>query len=72
MLLHNLTVKALEQVESSGLSRRELARRLGTSLSQLYRLLDPTNYKKNVGQMVELLFVLGLDVDIVVKPRDAA
>jgi hypothetical protein len=35
-------------------------------------LLDPANYKKNVGQIVELLFVLGLDVDLVVNPRDAA
>jgi hypothetical protein len=72
LLLYKLTVKALEHVEHAGLSRREVARRLNTSLSQLYRLLDPTNYKKSAGQMIQLLHVLGIDVDVVTKPRDAA
>jgi hypothetical protein len=72
LLLYKLTVKALEHVEHAGLSRREVARRLNTSLSQLYRLLDPTNYKKSAGQMIQLLHVLGVDVDLVTKPRDAA
>jgi hypothetical protein len=72
LLLYKLTSKALEHVEQAGLSRREVARRLNTSLSQLYRLLDPTNYKKSAGQMIQLLHVLGVDVDIVTTPRDAA
>lgn len=72
LLLYKLTIKALERIEQAGLSRREVARRLNTSLSQLYRLLDPTNYKKNAGQMIQLLYVLGVDVDIVTTPRDAA
>jgi hypothetical protein len=72
LLLYKLTAKALEHIEQAGLSRREVARRLNTSLSQLYRLLDSTNYKKSAGQMIQLLFVLGVDVDIVTTPRDAA
>ena len=72
LLLYKLTIKALEHIEQAGLSRREVARRLNTSLSQLYRLLDPTNYKKSAGQMIQLLYVLGVDVDIVTTPRDAA
>jgi hypothetical protein len=72
LLLYKLTAKALEHIERAGLSRREVARRLNTSLSQLYRLLDPTNYKKSAGQMIQLLYVLGVDVDIVTTPRDAA
>ncbi len=44
-------------------------RRLGTSASQLYRLLDPTNYKKSVDQMLALLLVLGCDVDVRARPR---
>ena len=72
LLLYKLTIKALEHIEQTGLSRREVARRLNTSLSQLYRLLDPTNYKKSAGQLVQLLYVLGVDVDIVTTPRDAA
>lgn len=72
LLLYKLTTEALQRIEQAGLSRRELARRLNTSLSQLYRLLDPTNYKKSAGQMIQLLHVLGVDVDIVTTPRDAA
>lgn len=72
LLLHKLTVEALKCVEQAGLSRRELARRLNTSLSPLYRLLDPTNYKKSAAQMIQLLHVLGVDVDIVTTLRDAA
>ena len=67
-LLHNLTVEALEALESSGMSKRGLIRALGTSPSQLYRLLDPTYYGKSVGQMAALLHLLGKEVDLVVRP----
>ncbi len=69
LLLHNLTVEAEQHLERSKLSRREIARRLGTSPSQLYRLLDSTYYKKSVEQMLALLIVLGCDVDVKIKPR---
>ena len=69
MLLHQLTVEALEALEESGLSKREVIRRLGTSASQFYRLLDTTYYEKSVGQMLALLRVLGKDVDLVVRPK---
>jgi hypothetical protein len=72
LLAHKLTVEARRRVERSGLSRRELARRLGTSVPQLYRLLDPTNTKKGIGQLVALLHLLDCDVDLVVNPRPAA
>jgi DNA-binding TFAR19-related protein (PDSD5 family) len=70
LLLHRLTVEARTRLESSGLSRREVMRRLGTSASQLYRLLDTTNTTKSLGQMVDLLQVLGCDVDVIVTDRD--
>ena len=69
LLLHRLTVEAQKAVESSELSKRELIRRLGTSASQFYRLLDSTYYKKSVGQMLALLHLLGRDVDVVISPR---
>jgi hypothetical protein len=69
LLLHRLTVEALERVEAAGLSRRELARRLGTSVTQLYRLLDPTNYGKSLRQLFALLHVLGCEVDVQVRDR---
>jgi hypothetical protein len=55
-----------------GLSRRELARRLSTSVPQLYRLLDPANTRKSLGQLVGLLHLLDCDVQLVVNPRRAA
>src|SRR3990167_3329032 len=44
-LLYKLTLEAQKRVEASPLSMRELSRRLGTSATQLYRLLDQTNYR---------------------------
>ena len=72
LLIHKLTVEAQRRVGRSGLSRRELARRLGTSVPQLYRLLDPANTHKSLGQLVSLLHLLGCNVQLVVNPRHAA
>jgi hypothetical protein len=72
LLIHKLTVEARRRVDGSGLSRRELARRLHTSVPQLYRLLDPANTRKSLGQLVGLLHLLDCDVDLVVNPRRAA
>jgi DNA-binding phage protein len=72
LLSHKLTVEALKRVKKVGLSRRELARRLHTSLPQLYRLLDPTNTRKSMRQLVGLLHILDCDVELVVKSRKAA
>ena len=72
LLVHKLTVEARARMEKSGLSRREIAQRMHTSLPQLYRLLDPTNTRKSVGQLISLLHLLDCDVDLVVKTRRAA
>lgn len=69
LLLYRLTLEAQKRVASSSLSKREIIRRLGTSASQFYRLLDPTNTSKSVGQLVALLHILDYQVDLVVKPR---
>jgi len=69
LLLHKLTLETQKAVEASDLSKREITRALGTSATQLYRLLDPTNHTKSVGQMLGLLHILGRDVDVVVTPR---
>lgn len=66
--------------ESAGPQRRvgaveflspSFVRRLGTSAAQLYRLLDQTNYRKSVDQMLALLQVLNCDVDLVVRTKTA-
>lgn len=67
LLLHKLTVEARNAVEGSDISKRELIRALGTSASQFYRLLDSSNRSKSVGQLIELLHVLGRDVEVVVS-----
>lgn len=69
LFMHRLTVAAARAVKESGLGKRQLARQLGTSPSQLYRLLDPTNHGKSLGQLVALLRHTGLEVDLIVRPR---
>jgi len=64
LLLHQLTVEAVQRMESSPSGVRQLSRRLGTSPAQLYRLLDTTNYKKTVDKMLELLQVLDAKVEV--------
>ena len=68
-LLYELTIEAQNRVEASRLSKREIIRRLGTSASQFYRIMDPTNYTKSVGQLLALLHILDCDVSVVVKSR---
>ena len=71
LLLYNLTVEALERIEASPLSKREIIRRLGTSPAQFYRLLDTTNYRKSVDKMLALLQVLDCEVEVIVRAKSA-
>jgi hypothetical protein len=71
LLLYRLTIEAQNRIAKSHLSKREIVRRLGTSAAQLYRLLDQTNYRKSVDQLVALLQVLNCDVDLVVRSKTA-
>ena len=71
LLLYKLTVEAQKRVEASTLSKRELIRRLGTSAAQFYRLLDQTNYRKSVDQVLNLLHILDCDVDLIVRAKSA-
>ena len=72
LVIHKLTVEAQRRADRSGLSRRELARRLGTSLPQIYRLLDPANTRKSLKQLLALLHVLDCEVEFVITSRTAA
>lgn len=62
--LHKLTVQARQFMKKVGISKQEMIRRLKTSPSQLYRLLDPSNYRKSVDEMLRLLSVLGYHVEL--------
>jgi hypothetical protein len=70
-LLYKLTIEAQKRVVASPLARREIIRRLGTSAAQFYRLLDQTNYRKSVDQLLSLLHVLDCDVALVVRAKSA-
>jgi hypothetical protein len=69
LALYQLTTEARKKFDASPLSAREVARRLSTSPTQLYRLLDPTNYSKSMRQLLSLLYVLGYDVEVDLKRR---
>jgi hypothetical protein len=71
LLLYRLTLEAQKRIADTPLSRREIVRRLGTSAAQLYRLLDQTNYRKSIDQMLALLQVLDCDVDVIVRSKTA-
>ncbi|MES1256072.1 MAG: helix-turn-helix transcriptional regulator [Acidobacteriota bacterium] len=71
LLLYRLTIEAQKGLAASPLSKREIIRRLGTSAAQLYRLLDQTNYRKSVDQVLALLQVLNCEIDLVVRTKTA-
>lgn len=71
LLLYRLTIEAQKRVATSPLSKREIIRRLRTSAAQLYRLLDQTNYRKSVDQLLSLLQVLDCEIDLVVRAKTA-
>ena len=68
-ILYRLTLEAQKRTHASPLSKREIMRRLGTSAAQLYRLLDQTNYRKSIDQLLALLQVLNCDVDMIVRTK---
>jgi hypothetical protein len=70
-ILYRLTLEAQKRIDSTPLSKREVIRRLGTSATQFYRLLDPTNTRKSIDQLLSLLSVLGCRVDLIVRAKSA-
>ena len=70
LLLYELTLEAQECVKASRLSTREIIRRLGTSPSQFYRLLDPANYSKSIDRLLELFSVLDCEIDFTIRRAD--
>ena len=71
LLLYKLTIEAQRRIARSPVSKREIVRRLGTSAAQLYRLLDQTNYRKSIDQLLALLQVLDCEIDLVVRTKTA-
>jgi len=71
-VLYELTVQAKQRLEDTGWNIRDLARRLHTSPTQLYRLLDTTNYRKSMRQILSLLCLMDCEVSLRVRVKKAA
>ncbi|HEY5265560.1 MAG TPA: hypothetical protein VIJ40_01975 [Acidimicrobiales bacterium] len=69
LMLYRLSQDAKTRFESSGISVRQMAEKLGTSPTQMYRLLDPTNYSKSLRQLISLLYMLDCEVEVEVRGR---
>lgn len=67
MLLYKLTLKAQSLLKERKLNKRAVMRRMHTSPTQFYRLLDQTNYGKSIDQMTKLLAALDCHLDVVFK-----
>lgn len=63
LMLYKLTVAVKKIVDNSELSKKEMIRRLDTSPSQFYRILDEENYRKSIDQLFRLITVLGCHLD---------
>lgn len=72
LALYRLSQEAQSRVAISSMSVRQLALALGTSATQLYRLLDPENKRKSVRQLITLLYFLGSEVDFAIRDRQSA
>lgn len=70
LLLYKMTLEAQKRLKQSRVSKREIIRRMETSPTQFYRLIDQTFYGKSIDQMVRLLTVL--DCPVTVLFSDAA
>jgi hypothetical protein len=71
LLLYRLTVAANERLKSSSMTIRGLAQQLHTTPAHIDRLLDTTNHRKSVRQMLDLLYHLDCEVEFVVRQRAA-
>ncbi|MBF0492491.1 MAG: hypothetical protein HQM15_06895 [Deltaproteobacteria bacterium] len=66
-LLYKLSLEAQTLLEKSKLTKRAIIRRMGTSPTHFYRLLDQTNTHKTVDEMIKLLNALDYEVAIKLK-----
>lgn len=59
--LFEVTKKINQFIEEEHVSKRELCRRLSTSMTQLSRLLDVTNYNKELSRLIEIAAMLNYE-----------
>ncbi len=67
LFTHNLSAQVRKRLAESDFSKREMSRRLGTSPTQLYRLLDPGRTSKSIPQLLSILHTMDYAIDLVIK-----
>jgi hypothetical protein len=67
LFIHKLTAEVKKRLKESDVPKREIVRRLRTSPSQLYRLLDEERASKSLHQIFAILHTLDCDIDLVIK-----
>lgn len=69
LLIYNLTLALQEQLKESPLSRREIIRKMETSPSHFYRIIEPSNTSKSIDQILKLFYSLNCDIEMAITPR---
>ena len=67
LMLYHLTIALQRAVEESGISKRELIKRLKTSPSQFYRVLNPASPQKSFGQILKIFYALDRDPEVLIN-----
>jgi len=60
-VLYNVTVELQKIIALKKISKREIARRLNTSVTQVNRLLDQTNYNKGLSGLIDIATIIGYE-----------
>ena len=60
-VLYKVTVELQDIIALKKIPKRELARRLKTSVTQVNRLLDQTNYNKDLSRLIEIATIIGYE-----------
>lgn len=71
LLVYNLTLALRKQLEQSPISKRELIKKMETSASHFYRIIEPSNTKNSVDQILKLFYSLDCDLELAITPRKA-
>lgn len=69
LLIYNLTLALRKQLEESPISKRELIKRMETSSSHFYRIIEPSNTKNSVDQILKLFYSLDCDLELAITPK---
>lgn len=65
--IEHLIAEIKETLKAKGISKKFLARQLGTSDNQIHRLLNPRIVNKNLSQLYRLCALIGLEFELKLK-----